>query len=105
MRFARSVSSQRSSGSSQTGTSSLRPDAGDGGAHVDATERRPSLVEQALDVLPRTVRSAWATRSSAELFRHRAGALFASVVVDEHVRALGRERASTRRADAAGGTR
>ena len=80
-----------------------RPHAGDGGAHVDATERSPSLVEQALDVLLGG-EVGLGERSSSELFRYRAGALFASVVVDEHVRALGGERTSTRRADAARGT-
>ena len=67
------------------------------------TERSPSLVEQPLDVvLGREV--GLGQRSSSELFRYRAGALFASVVVDEHVRALGGKRTSTRRADAARGT-
>ena len=79
------------------------PHAGDGGAHVDAAECRPRLIEQPLDVaLGGEV--GLGQRSSSELFRYRAGALFAAVVMDEHVRALGRKRTSTRRADPSRGT-
>ena len=54
----RSVASQRSSGSSQTGTSSRRPDAGDGGADVDAV---PALRRRAGRPRASSVRSAPST--------------------------------------------
>ena len=100
MRFARSVASQRSSGSSHTGSSARRPDAGDRGAHVDAPERGARLREERVDL--RLVGEVGAERDCAvELRRERLGALAAGVVVHDDARALRRERARAGGADAA----
>ena len=100
VRFARTVSSQRSSESSQSGTSSLGVDAGHGCADVDGPERLARLVEEAVDVrLDREDRPA--RPRPAELVCQRPRALLAAMEVDEDARALRRERARAGRADAA----
>ena len=70
-------------------------------ADVHAAERLPRVFEQALDVrLDREV--GLRDRGAAELLGECSRALLAAVVVDEHPRALGGERPSAGRADAAG---
>ena len=104
VRFARSVSSQRSSGSSQTGTSSR----GQTPATATQTSMRPSAARASSNrrsTSASSVRSAWAIGLPPSSSARRAGALLAAVVVDEHARALGCERACTGRADAARGAR
>ena len=92
VRFARSVCSQRSSGSSQTGTSSARPLAGDRDADVE----RPGLLEQRVDL--RLDRQVGPNGLAADLRGDRLGALASAAVVHDDLRALRRRtRARTRR--------
>ena len=100
VRFWRSVCSQRSSGSSQTGTSSRRPHAGDRGADVDPPERRARLGEEPVD-LELVGQVGLQHRRAAERGGDLARPLLAAVVVDGDARALGRERARAGGADAA----
>ena len=101
MRFARSVSSQRSSGSSQTGTSVPRPRALNRDADVDLAEGRPGVGEQPLDVaLDREV--GLRDRRAADLVRECACPFLALVVVDENAGTLCGEGPHARRADPTG---
>ena len=102
VRFARSVASQRSSGSSQTGSSAR----GQTPATAAQTSTRPSAsrarANSALDL--RLVGEIRAERERArQLGRERFGALAAAAVVDDDARAFRRERPRARGADAAGG--
>ena len=100
VRFWRSVCSQRSSGSSQTGHVLRRPDAGHGGADVDLPERGARFVEEPVD-LALVGQVGLEHGRAAELGRDLARPLLAAVVVDGDARALGRERPGAGRADAA----
>ena len=102
VRFWRIVSSQRSSGSSQSGTSSD----GQTPATAAQTSTEPSssrAVAKRRSTSASTVRSARAVADAADLRRERRGALGAAVVVDEHLRALGGKEPGTGGADATGG--
>ena len=77
-----------------------RPDAGDGGAHVDPPERGARLLEEPVD-LALVGQVGLEDGRSTELGRHRPRPLLAAVVVNRDARSLGRERARARRADAA----
>ena len=100
MRFARSTSSQRASESRHTGSSSR----GQTPATAAQTSTLPSSSRARVN---RTSTAASSVRSApiadtAELGGELLGPLAARVVVDRDARALGRERAHARRADAAG---
>ena len=70
----------------------------DRGAGLERADRLVRLLEQSVDVgLDRQVGAG--DRCAAELLRERPRPLLAAVVVDEHARALGRERAGTGRPD------
>ena len=103
VRFWRIVSSQRSSGSSHTGTSS----AGQTPATAAQTSTEPSSARAAAKSrsTSASTREVGLGRGGAsDLRRERGGALGAAVVVDEHLGALGGEGTGTRAADAPGGT-
>ena len=102
VRFWRSVSSQRSSGSSQTGTSS----AGQTPATAAQTSTEPSAsraVANRRSTSASTREVGLRDRRAADLGCDRVRPLLAAVVVDEHVRALGGEQSRAGRADPAGG--
>ena len=100
VRFCAASCSQRSSGSSQTGTSS--------GGHSPATAAQTSTAERragpsnSASTSASSVRSAWTIGAPPISAATVARALRAAVVVDDDVGALGRELARARGADAAG---
>ena len=101
MRLSAIVRSNRSSSRSPDGDVLRRIDAGDRGADLERPDRLARVREQPVDlVLDRQVRAG--DRCAAELLRERPRPLLAAVVVDEHTRALGRERAGAGRADPTG---
>ena len=77
-----------------------RVDACDGGAHLDRAEGLARVCEEPVH-LGLVGQVGPGERRAAELVGQRAGALRAAVMVHEHARALGGERARARRADAA----